>query len=206
MNRNLQKSKKPLLIGITGGIGAGKSLISHIFSVLGVPVFNADLQAQNILKTDAEARRKIIQLFGEDAYIDTEPNRPLLAKKIFADEGLREALNGIVHPAVAKAFAKWVELHSDKPYLLKEAAILFETGTYKDLDATILITAPEEIRIQRVITRDGASREMVLERMKAQWPDSQKRPLSDYIIHNDNNHPVIPAVLKIHHSISNLSS
>lgn len=207
MSRKLRKSKPgPLKIGITGGIGAGKSLVSLIFETLGVPVFNADLEARSILESNPEVRDQILSLFGGEAYNGEQPNRPFLAKKVFGNEALRDKLNAIVHPAVGKAFAKWVEKHADADYILKEAAINFETGIYKSLDANILVTAPRELRIKRVVDRDATTAESVEKRMKAQWPDSEKRPLSDYEIVNDGSSALIPQVLAIHKDICRKAS
>lgn len=201
MNKKLPKNNKPLRIGISGGIGAGKSLISRIFSVLGVPVFNADLEARNLLETDPEMMRAVTSLLGPGAYSDGMPNRQYIAQKVFSDDALREKLNAIVHPAVGRAFDAWMNAHREAPYVLKEAAITFETGIYKQLDATILVTAPEAVRIERVTKRDRTTPDQVRRRMEAQWTDERKRPLSDYIIENDGTSPVIPRVMEIHQEI-----
>lgn len=190
-----------LVIGLTGGIGAGKSLVAKIFESLGVPVFNADLEAREILNSSAEVRKQITDLFGSDAYTGSEANRPFLAARIFKDESLRQKLNAIVHPAVADAFEVWVGTHASEPYVLKEAAITFETGLYKSLDGVILVTAPKEIRIDRVMKRDGVTENQVLDRMDAQWSDEEKLKLSDYQINNDGKTMVISQVLHIHDAI-----
>lgn len=196
---------KPLVIGLTGGIGAGKSLVANVFNSLGVPVFNADLEAREILNSSSDVRKQIISAFGESAYSGSEANRPFLAGRIFKEEALREKLNAIVHPAVADAFDLWVSKNSSKPYVLKEAAITFETGLYKSLDGVILVTAPKEVRIERVIKRDGVTENQVLDRMAAQWSDEEKLKLSDYRIENDGETLIIPQVLRIHDAISDRS-
>ena len=196
---------KPLVIGLTGGIGAGKSLVAVIFNSLGVPVFNADLEAREILNSSSEVRKQIIGAFGESAYVGLEANRPFLAGMIFKDEALREKLNAIVHPAVADAFDLWVSKNSSNPYVLKEAAITFETGLYKSLDGVILVTAPKEVRIGRVMKRDGVTENQVLDRMAAQWSDEEKLKLADYRIDNDEKTLIIPQVLRIHDTIRNQS-
>lgn len=205
MSKKSQKLKqqRPLLIGITGGIGAGKTLVAKIFELLQVPVFNADEMGKNILETHAGVREKVIEIFGKEAYRGNKPDRKFLASVVFTDDEMREKLNAIVHPAVGEAFQKWASLHSDKPYVLKEAAITFETGIHKDLDAVILVTAPQNLRIKRVMKRDGVSRMQVRKRMAAQWSDKEKLKLADYHIVNNEKKPVIPQVLKIHQELVN---
>ncbi|NEN22675.1 dephospho-CoA kinase [Cryomorpha ignava] len=193
---------KPLVIGLTGGIGAGKSLVAKIFESLGVPVFNADLEGREILNSSAEVRKQIIDAFGESAYSGSQANRPFLAVRVFKDEALREKLNAIVHPAVADAFDLWISKSESMPYVLKEAAITFETGLYKSLDGVILVTAPKDVRISRVMKRDGVTENQVLDRMAAQWSDGDKLKLSDYQIDNDGKTLIIPQVLRIHDAIS----
>ena len=199
---SLKNNTAPLKVGITGGIGAGKSLISQIFRVLGVPIFNADIEAKMCMITHDDVREQIIGVFGNEAYNGSKPNSPFLAEKIFSSNELREKLNSIIHPAVAKVFEHWLGIHFGEPYVLKEAAITFETGLYKKLDFNILVTAPKEVRIQRVIDRDGGSREMVEKRMAAQWSDEQKIPLSDFVINNDGENLIIPQILDIHKALS----
>lgn len=154
--------QKPLLIGLTGGIGAGKSLVANIFQSLGVQVFNADLEAREILNTSEAVRKQIIAVFGDAAYSGSEANRPFLAAQVFKNDSLREKLNAIVHPAVANAFETWVLKNSSEPYVIKEAAITFETGLNKSLDFVILVTAPEQVRIDRVMKRDGITENLSL--------------------------------------------
>lgn len=200
MNRSLPRSKKPLTVGLTGGIAAGKSLVAEIFKVLSVPVFNADLEARAILEKDPDVRKAIIQLFGEKAYSGNMPNRAYIAEQVFNDDAARSDLNGIVHPAVGKAYAKWVDAQ-DADYVVKEAAITFETGIYKEMDRMVLVTAPEEVRMNRALKRDDSDREKIENRMRAQWPDEKKIPLSDFVITNDGETALIPQVLRIHREL-----
>lgn len=192
---------KPLVIGLTGGIGAGKSLVAKIFGSLGVPVFNADLEAREILNSDSEVRKQIVGIFGETSYSGTEANRPFLAARIFKDAALREKLNAIVHPAVAGAFESWIAERSSHPYVLKEAAITFETGLNKTLEYMILVTAPKETRVARVMKRDSVSEDQVLDRMATQWSDEKKAGLSDFLIDNGGKKLLIPQILHIHNVI-----
>ncbi|MEJ6582917.1 MAG: dephospho-CoA kinase [Crocinitomicaceae bacterium] len=180
-------------IGITGGIGAGKSTVSKIFEAMGFPVFNSDLQAKNTVDFHPEVKVEIISLFGDSIYTNNELNRPKMAELIFNNPLLREKLNHIIHPRVRAAFDEFA-LISSSEFVFNEAAILFETGAYKQLDATILVTSSKELRIQRLLSRDKTSREAIEARMNAQWSDEEKRELADYLIENDENQSLIKQV------------
>lgn len=181
-------------IGITGGIGSGKSIICEVLKVMGYPVFNSDDEAKLLMVNNREVINQIINVFGDEAYIGNSLNRPYLAAQIFNDESLKTALNNIVHPAVRKAFKEWAETQKTT-LVFNEAAILFETGAYKTFDHTVLVTAPEAIRIARVISRDKTTIEEVQQRMKNQWKDDVKKELASYVINNDNSTLVIPQVI-----------
>lgn len=171
------------IIGLTGGIGSGKSTIAGFFSDLGIPVYIADEEAKKLMD-GPEVILRIQKLFEQDVIEESVLNRKKIAELVFnAPEKLKE-LNAIVHPAVRSHFMQWVEKHSDHPFVIKEAAILFESGTYKDCDKIILVTAPQAVRIQRVMRRDGVTENQVLERMSQQWSDEKKIALSDYVIQN----------------------
>lgn len=198
----MQKNKsQPLLIGLTGGIGAGKTLVANIFELLRVPVFNADTEAKAILGNDENVRARVIEVFGPEAYSGSEPNRKFLARRVFSNDEMREKLNAIIHPAVGEAFKQWAEDHSDKPYVLKEAAIIFETGGESKLDGVVLVTAPEMVRIERVMNRDKVSENQVRDRMAAQWSDEEKLKNSDYHIVNDGKTAIIPQVLTLNDAL-----
>lgn len=184
------------VIGITGGIGSGKSIISQILTNLGYDVFYSDQEAKWVMNNDTELRKELIAVFGEETYLDNELNRPFLAEKIFTSPELKEKINQIVHPIVRKRFSDFVS-NSNSPVVFNEAAILFETGGYKDFDATILIVADKEIRIQRVMQRDNATREQVAARMNNQWSDEQKVKLTNHIIYNNYTDLLVPQVLSI---------
>lgn len=196
-----KNNSQPLLMGLTGGIGAGKTLVARIFELLRVPVFNADTQAKAILGNDENVRAQVIEVFGSKAYLASAPNRKFLASRVFSDDNMRKKLNAIVHPAVGEAFKQWVKDHSDKPYLLKEAAIIFETGGESKLDGVVLVTAPETVRIERVMNRDKVSENQVRDRMAAQWSDEEKFKKSDYHIVNDGKTAIIPQVLAMHDAL-----
>ncbi|MCL6217721.1 dephospho-CoA kinase [Zunongwangia pacifica] len=171
-------------VGLTGGIGSGKTTISNMFKELGVPVYIADDAGKELMNTSAEIRQKIIQLLGEESYQNDQPNRPFIASKVFQDKNLLEKLNAIIHPAVAQHFREWFAAQSSA-YIVYEAAILFEKGSYKDFDYSILVTAPKETRIQRVLKRDHTSREQIEARMNNQWSDEKKEKLADFVIKNE---------------------
>jgi len=186
-----------LKVGITGGIGSGKSTICKVFEKLGAPVFEADPVAKRLIDTDPEIRQGLIDLFGTDIYTEKEGvDRKKLAEKIFNDEIQLAKVNALVHPAVRAEFLKWAE-SQDVPYVVHEAAILFESGFYQMMDYTILVTAPEEDRIKRVTMRDGSSREQVIERMNKQWADDEKRKLASIEIKNDNRELILPQIVNI---------
>lgn len=173
-----------LIVGLTGGIGSGKSTVAGYFEKLGIPVYIADDRAKALMVTNAELKAGIIDLLGETAYMpDGRLNRAYIAGQVFNKASLLDSLNALVHPAVGKDFKRWTN-QQQSPYVIKEAAILFENGNYKSADKNILVTAPEEVRIQRVMDRDGVPRASVLARMKHQWPDNEKIPLADYVIEN----------------------
>lgn len=174
---------KTRIIGLTGGIGSGKSTIAAYYASLGVPVYIADEEAKKILYTPAVAD-ELIKALGEGIMTDGRPDKAKLADVVFKDPLKLSFLNSIIHPRVAQHFKEWVTANSGSPFVIKEAAILFESGSYKDCDAIILVTAPEDIRINRVMQRDHVSREQVLSRMAAQWDEEKKMALSDYVIHN----------------------
>lgn len=192
-----------LKIGITGGIGSGKSTVVKVFEQLGVPVFIADDQAKELMNTDLELIAEIKQVFGENVYTPKgELNRTMLASLVFNAPDKLKLLNALVHPATIRAFENWCKRHQDKPYVLKEAAILFESGTYKQNDLNILVTAPEEIRIKRVIKRDASDEEKVRSRIKNQMPDEEKSKLADFILVNDEQSALIPQIVSLHHKFS----
>jgi len=186
-----------LSIGITGGIGSGKSTVCKIFKLLGVPVFEADLIAKALINSDAEIRNGLIQFFGKDIYSsDNKINRKMLANLIFNDDLLMEKVNRLVHPAVRNKYLIWVK-QQNSAYIIHEAAILFESGFYKMTDYSILVSAPEDMRIERVTHRDNIDLEKVKSRMLKQWTDEEKRKLASFELVNDNKKLLIPQILEI---------
>lgn len=187
---------KPLLIGLTGGIGSGKSTIAKIFKSLGVPVFNSDAEAKEILNNNSKVIKAITNAYGA-VYTENGLNTKKIAAIVFNDTKALEKLNGIVHPEVKIAFENWVSKHSSEKILIKEAAILFETEGYKELDKTILVVSPKELRIKRVMKRDTIDEAAVLERIETQMSDEKKKSLADFIISNNDKKLLIPQVLAL---------
>ncbi|SDR97739.1 dephospho-CoA kinase [Gramella sp. MAR_2010_147] len=171
------------VIGLTGGIGSGKTTVASFFKDFNIPVYIADEAGKNLMNTSSEIRQKIIDLFGEQSYNKDLPNRKLIASKVFNDKDLLSKLNQIIHPAVEKDFKEWLYKQSSE-YVIYEAAILFETGGYKKCDYNILVTAPEELRIQRLQKRDDSSVSEIKQRMNNQWDDEKKSQMADFIIYN----------------------
>lgn len=171
------------IVGLTGGIGSGKTTVAAMFADLGVPVYIADEQAKRLTNTSKVIRRKLIALMGENTYTDEGINRQYVADKIFNNKDLLEKVNGIIHPKVGQHFKRWIKKQTAS-YCIKEAAILFESGSYKDCDHVILVTAPKEIRVARIMKRDNTSLGAIEERMANQWPDKEKRAMSDFEIEN----------------------
>jgi dephospho-CoA kinase len=186
------------VVGITGGIGSGKTTACQVFEQLGVPVYYADVRAKHLMANSPQLKSKVIQAFGEKAYVNGVLNRVYLAKEVFNSKDKLSVLNGLVHPAVADDFDEWLEANKTADYVLKEAAILFESGAYHNVDVSVLIIAPEEMRIDRVVKRDGTTRDDVLRRIKNQWTQERKAKLADHILNNDGQELLVPQVLELH--------
>lgn len=188
-----------LKIGITGNIGGGKTTVSKIFEILGIPVFYADDAAKNVMTTDPVLIEGIKSAFGTASYFeDGILNRKHIAGIVFNDEKELAKLNALVHPAVFRAFDTWVAQAKDVPYVMKEAALLFESDSYKMCDKTIMVTAPLELRIERVMKRDHLTRDEITARNEKQFSEEKKITLADFVIRNDDTELVIPQVLKLH--------
>ena len=185
-------------IGLTGNIGTGKSTVARIFEILGVPVYHADKQAREILKSEP-VKEQISELFGKQVLNPlNQVDRKALAAIVFNDNDKLSALNNLIHPLVEADFSQWCKNHEDHNYVLHEAAILFESGFDRLFDANILVTAPEELCIKRVMLRDGIGKEMVSDRIRNQWPQEKKLAMADYEIVNDEIAMVIPQVIAIY--------
>jgi dephospho-CoA kinase len=185
-----------LKIGLTGGIGTGKSIVAKVFQLLGIPVYVSDYEAKRLMNANEEIRQQLISRFGADIYQNDGLNKAKLASIIFKENEALKDVNAIVHPVVRKDFERWAREQIQAPYVIQESAILFDTGLYKNFDKIITVTANDETRIQRVIKRDHTKREMVEERMKNQLPEKEKVEKSDFVIYN-NGELILPQIIEI---------
>ncbi|MAO09562.1 MAG: dephospho-CoA kinase [Flavobacteriaceae bacterium] len=190
------------IVGLTGGIGSGKTTIATMFNELGVPVYIADIEAKKLTNTSEKIKTELLNILGEQAYNKDGLNRKYVADKIFNDAELLKRVNEIIHPEVAKHFRNWAKQQSEA-YCIKEAAILFENGGYKECDYTILVTAPKEIRIKRILERDDTTEDEIKSRMDNQWPDEKKIELADFIIENTDINITKEQVVKVHEHLIN---
>ena len=191
-------------IGVTGGIGSGKTSVCKVFNVLGIPVFSADKDARKIMDSDEDIIDKVKIIAGEDVYSTGTLDRMELARLIFNNKNLLKEINRVVHPVVFDHFKIWVKSVS-APYVIMEAAILIESGASELVDRIVTIVAPVEERIERVVRRNNLTREQVLERINNQMADEEKVRLSDYVIYNSEHEMIIPSILKIHEEILSLT-
>lgn len=193
-----------LKIGITGGIGSGKTTVAKIFEVLGIPVFYADSEAKRIMNENEELRKKIIENFGEQSYTNNKLNRKYISEIVFNDTYKLDLLNSIVHPITIAAADEWM-LSQNTPYVLKEAALMFESSAASHLDYVIGVYAPQHLRIQRTTQRDNITRQEVLQRMNRQIDEEIKMRLCNFIIVNDEQQLVIPQVISLHEQLKKLA-
>lgn len=196
----------PLCIGITGGIATGKSTVCRIFATLGIPIYEADSRAKWLMQHDTKLKTSLIAEFGEATYNEAgELNRPYLAAKVFTNQAELAKLNALVHPRVGEDFRAWIKQHSQAPYLLNEAALMFESGRFKDLDAVITVSAPLDLRISRVKARDPQRSEAEIKGIIAkQMPEEEKLARADYVIYNDGSRLLIPQVIALHEKFSKI--
>jgi len=190
-----------LKVGLTGNIGSGKTFVASIFSTLGIPVFVADTEAKKLYERE-EIKMMLQGLFGSRIFNgEGGIDRQSLASMVFNDPENLQRLNQVIHPMVREAFGRWSLERNSSPYVLYEAAILFESGYYKDLDKIILVKAPQEVRVKRIMERDGAGREEILLRMANQWEEEKKIPMADFVINNNGSEMLIPQVMEVHNKI-----
>jgi dephospho-CoA kinase len=188
-------------IGITGGIGAGKSVVCRVFHAMNIPIYNADSSAKRLMLLDSDLRKSLQENFGLEIFPEYGTfDKKKLAALVFNDKSKLNLLNSLVHPAVKKDYSSWI-LKQNAPYCIREAAILFESGSIDGLDKTILVDAPESLRINRVIKRDNRTKDQIKSIINQQWTMEKLRSMVDFVIENDDQHPVIPQVLSIHHKI-----
>jgi dephospho-CoA kinase len=198
---------KPFQIGITGGIGSGKSTICKIFTCLGVPVYDADSRAKSIMTTDGILIAQIKKEFGDLAYLsDGSLDREYLSRVIFENQEKRTLLNQMVHPRVAADTDRWLDQNREATYVVREAALLIESGAYLRVDKVLLVTAPEELRIKRVLARDPHRlREEVVKIMATQLPEEEKKKVADVVVYNDETQLLVPQILHLHNQFLKLN-
>ncbi len=194
-----------LKVGLTGGIGSGKTFVANIFAHLGIHIYYADVEAKKLYDTDQILLQQLRETFGSCIFDGNILNKKALATIVFSDSGALAKLNNLVHPAVEKHFNAWVT-QQNSPYVIQEAAILFESGFNKFMDKTIVVAAPEELRIERVVKRDNVSAEEIRKRMQHQLPQDKLINMADYTITADNATPLLPQVLGIHNQLLKLSA
>lgn len=194
-----------MIVGLTGGIGSGKTTIAKMFNELGVSIYIADIEAKKLMHTSQEIKEELIAAFGEETYIDGELNRSYLSNIVFNQPEELKNINEIVHPRVGQHFKDWYAARSEEKYIIKEVAILFENDSYKHCDKIITVVAPLETRFERLLQRDQTTREAIQSRMNNQWSDAKKIALSDYVIHNEDLEKAKNQVAKIHQEISLMS-
>ncbi len=188
-------------LGITGGIGSGKSLVCSILEKFGIPVYYADKEARRLMNTSVDLKRAIKDVFGEEIYPDGELDRQEMGRRIFEKPDLLNEINRMVHPVVREDFIKWSESCENVPYVIEEAAILFESGAASEMDASVLIYAPKQLRIERVMARDGLSRSEVEKRINIQMDEEEKKRLADRVILNDEKKLLLPQLVALHEDI-----
>ncbi len=192
-------------VGLTGGIGSGKSLVACVLKRLGVPVYDSDLETKRLYVTNPELKRQLIENFGPETYFKNgQLNRKFLGEIIFGDKSKLGLINKIVHPIVRLDFEEWIKKNDKRNYIIKEAAILIESGAYKQVDKIIVVNSPLKLRIKRVIVRDNTTQEEVLKRMKSQLSGEQLLTYADYIVKNDNENLLLPQILTIHKQLQKL--
>lgn len=189
-------------LGVTGGIGSGKSLVCRLLEVMGIPVYISDVETKHLMATDSFIRKELIALLGEDVYADGILNKPLLASYLFSTPEHIKQINGIIHPHVKDHFRQWVHSRTAFQLVGIESAILIEAGFIGEVDVVVMVYAPEEIRIERAVKRDASSRELIEKRIRSQMSDEKKRDRADFVIVNDGETPLIPQVLALITSLS----
>jgi len=197
--------KEVLKIGITGGIGSGKTTVCSVFKSLGIPVYHADERARYLTETNLNIRQQIIRMFGTKSYNESGYNSKYIAGLVFNDSKLLDNLNAIIHPYVYRDFKNWALNYTDTPYIIEEAAILFESGANKNMDHIIFIDSPLELRLKRVVKRDKMSREIVFKRINQQWLADKIRQLADWNIINNDKELILPQILEIHDRLMKLA-
>jgi dephospho-CoA kinase len=194
-----------LKIGVTGGMGSGKSMVSRLFELMGVPVYISDRESKRLTASNLSIRKELTTLLGEEVYQNGRLNKSLLASYLFGNPDRTKTINNIIHPRVREDFQGWVAARSDCSVLAIESAILIEAGFASEVDVTVMVYAPVELRLERAVKRDFSSRELVLKRIQSQMCDEEKRELTDYVILNDGETPLIPQVESLLFYLKNIN-
>ena len=189
-----------IIVGLTGGIGSGKSTVGRMFADLGVPVYDSDSAAKKLMESSSKIKNEIKELLGDAAYSGKKLNKKYISKRVFNDPDALKRLNSIVHPVVKKDFLSWAT-QQEAPYVIQEAAIIFENGSYKNYDKVILVKAPKKVRVRRIMERDGSSQKEILARMQNQWKDAEKVKLSHFVINNTDLEKTRIEVDRIHRQL-----
>ena len=189
-----------IVVGLTGGIGSGKTTVAKQFELLGIPIYIADEEAKKLMNRSKIIKRKLIELFGNEAYVDNQLNRAFIADIIFKNKEYLQKMNAIIHPRVAKHFNKWMKKQS-APYVIKEVAILFENGGYEFCDYVITVIAPKKLRLSRLLKRDNTTKDKIEAIIKNQWTDEQKVKLSQFVITNEDLENTKKQVVKVHNQL-----
>lgn len=192
-------------VGLTGGMGTGKSIIAEIFKILKIPVYEADSKAKLLMESDNQLMSELIKAFGKNIFSHSHLIPSLLAQIVFNDRKALNKVNSIVHPYVMKDFDRWIQSQNDCPYIIMESAILIESNLYTKFDKIICVTSPLNIRIERIMKRDGVTEDIVKQRISNQFDDEEKLSRSNFIIYNDDNIMVLPQVLDVHNQLLNLN-
>lgn len=191
-----------LKVGLTGGIGVGKTYCAEIFDVFDIPIYNSDIEAKKLMITSESLKTDIMESFGLDSYHENGSlNRGYLASIIFKDKNALTKMNALVHPAVRADFISWCDKYKDRSYIIQEAALIFETGNYKSFDKLIVVDAPLDLRIKRVKSRDNATEESIMDRIGKQKPQEEKVASADYVINNDGTVSLLKQVFDIHQNL-----
>jgi dephospho-CoA kinase len=189
------------IVGLTGGIGSGKSLVASVFRTLEIPVYEADQEARILTDSDPIIRKEIEAWLGSGYYQNGMLNRPMVSELVFNNPSALEKLNSIIHPRVRAHFNEWIKQQANETYVIHEAAILFESGFHAMMTKNILVICPEEIRLSRIMKRDGITRESAVARMQNQWTEEKKIPLADFIISNNGMELIVPQIIEIHNRL-----
>lgn len=191
-----------LLVGLTGGIGSGKTTVARVFRILGVPVFEADIEGRRLLREDQGVIHAVTDRFGPEVLRNGGVDRAVLAAKVFSDRSALADLNSIIHPVVRAGFRRWASAQNSA-FVIMEAAVMAESGSYKIMDRVVLVSAPEDLRIRRVMARDGVEEAHVRARMDNQADEAERMAIAQHVIHNDDKRLVIPQVLGVHAELLN---